>query len=80
MMTITTPACPMHSYLTEEVRTTILNQFEEGQAVDVDLVWDPALNVFAGRFLDISASRKNPASHGSRRGLINLCKAKRNRP
>lgn len=41
LMTMTTPACPMHSYLTEEVREAILNQNEEVEEVNVDLVWDP---------------------------------------
>jgi len=27
-MTMTTPACPMHSYLTQEVRAAILDRFE----------------------------------------------------
>jgi metal-sulfur cluster biosynthetic enzyme len=41
VMTMTTPACPMHSYLTEEVREAILIQDEEVGKVDVELVWDP---------------------------------------
>lgn len=42
VMTMTTPACPMHSYLTEEVREAILSRFEEEVAsVKVELVWDP---------------------------------------
>jgi metal-sulfur cluster biosynthetic enzyme len=40
-MTMTTPACPMHSYLREEVSDTILSQHEEVESVDVDLVWEP---------------------------------------
>lgn len=40
-MTMTTPACPMHSYLTEEVKEAILCRFEEVEDVTVDLVWDP---------------------------------------
>jgi metal-sulfur cluster biosynthetic enzyme len=40
VMTMTTPACPMHSYITEEVREAILTQDEEVQKVDVHLVWD----------------------------------------
>lgn len=40
-MTMTTPACPMHSYLTEEVREAILSQHEEIEDVSVELVWDP---------------------------------------
>lgn len=41
VMTMTTPACPMHSYLTEDVRDASLGQFEEIEHVDVELVWDP---------------------------------------
>ncbi len=41
VMTMTTPACPMHSYLTEEVREAILDRFEEVEDVTVKLVWDP---------------------------------------
>ena len=41
LMTMTTPACPMHSYLTEEVREAILIQHEEVEDVNVELVWDP---------------------------------------
>ncbi len=40
-MTMTTPACPMHSYRTEEVRAAILTLYEEVEDVIVDLVWDP---------------------------------------
>jgi metal-sulfur cluster biosynthetic enzyme len=42
VMTMTTPACPMHSYLTEEVRETILAEFEVVAEVEVQLVWEPA--------------------------------------
>jgi metal-sulfur cluster biosynthetic enzyme len=41
VMTMTTPACPMHSYLTEEVRDAMLNQQEEIEHVDAELAWDP---------------------------------------
>lgn len=41
VMTMTTPACPMHSYLTEEVREAILGKNEEVENVSVELVWDP---------------------------------------
>jgi metal-sulfur cluster biosynthetic enzyme len=41
VMTMTTPACPMHSYLTEEVRRAIFGQFEEVEDVKVEIVWDP---------------------------------------
>jgi metal-sulfur cluster biosynthetic enzyme len=41
VMTMTTPACPMHSYLAQEAREAILCGFEEVEEVDVTLVWDP---------------------------------------
>ncbi len=41
VMTMTTPACPMHSYLTEEVQEAIHVQCEEVENVEVELVWDP---------------------------------------
>jgi len=41
VMTMTTPACPMHSYLTQEVRAAIMDRFEGISGVNVDLVWDP---------------------------------------
>ncbi len=41
VMTMTTPAFPMHSYLTQEVRAAILSQCEEVEDVHVELVWDP---------------------------------------
>ena len=40
-MTMTTPACPMNSYLAEEVRAAMLDQFENVQSVDVNVVWEP---------------------------------------
>ncbi len=42
VMTMTTPACPMHSYLTEEIRETILAEFEKVAEAEVRLVWEPA--------------------------------------
>jgi metal-sulfur cluster biosynthetic enzyme len=41
VMTMTTPACPMHSYLTEEVREAILGQYEQMEDVELELVWEP---------------------------------------
>ena len=41
VMTMTTPARPMHSYLTEEVREAILGQYDGVENVSVELVWDP---------------------------------------
>ena len=41
VMTMTTPACPLHSYLSEEVREAILGQYDAVENVSVELVWDP---------------------------------------
>ncbi len=41
VMTMTTPTCPRHSYLTEEVREAILCAEEEVEQVEVQLVWEP---------------------------------------
>ena len=41
VMTMTTPACPMQSYLAQEVREAILSQYDEVENVSVKLVWDP---------------------------------------
>lgn len=38
-MTMTTPACPLHAYLTQEVETALLGA--GAHAVRVDLVWSP---------------------------------------
>jgi metal-sulfur cluster biosynthetic enzyme len=40
-MTMTTPACPIRSYLADEVRKAMLDQFENVQSVDVNVVWEP---------------------------------------
>ena len=41
VMTMTTPACPLHSYLTEQVREVIQSQIEDVEKVEMALVWDP---------------------------------------
>jgi len=41
VMTMTTPACPMHSYLTEEARDAIRNQCGDVENLQVELVWEP---------------------------------------
>lgn len=40
-MTMTTPACPMGSYLTERVRETVQLVLPQAGDIEVDLVWDP---------------------------------------
>lgn len=40
-MTMTTPACPMGSMITEDAREAIRDIAPEGADVVVDLVWDP---------------------------------------
>jgi len=41
VMTMTTPACPMHSYITEQVESLIGEKFPDAESVAVRLVWDP---------------------------------------
>lgn len=40
-MTMTTPACPMGSMITEDAREAIRDIAPEAAEVDVQLVWDP---------------------------------------
>lgn len=42
-MTLTTPGCPMHESIRWGVHNTLLN-LEEVDAVEVDVVWEPAWN------------------------------------
>lgn len=41
VMTMTTPACPMHSYLTERARATLRERLPAAAAIEVELAWDP---------------------------------------
>lgn len=40
-LTMTTPACPMHTYLTDEIDAVVRVWFPGVRAVQVDVVWDP---------------------------------------
>ena len=40
-MTMTTPACPVGPFLTEQVEQTVRTLVPEDVPVTVDLVWDP---------------------------------------
>jgi metal-sulfur cluster biosynthetic enzyme len=40
-MTMTTPACPLHGYLTEQVEESIRAGMPDIRTVAVHLVWDP---------------------------------------
>ena len=40
-MTMTTPACPMNSYLTEEAKRLLFSEIPGTSEVKIDLVWDP---------------------------------------
>jgi len=40
-MTMTTPACPLHTYLSTASQEAIRKHFPDISAVDVELVWDP---------------------------------------
>lgn len=41
VMTMTTPACPMHSYLTEQARAALREQLPAAAAIELELTWDP---------------------------------------
>ena len=40
-MTMTTPACPMGSYLTDNVKSAVLRRLPSITQVEVELVWEP---------------------------------------
>lgn len=40
-MTMTTPACPLHSYLSSASQDAIHKRFPDVGAVDIEMVWDP---------------------------------------
>lgn len=40
-MTMTTQACPLHSYLTEMADAAIRQCVPDVQSVDIEMVWDP---------------------------------------
>jgi metal-sulfur cluster biosynthetic enzyme len=41
VMTMTTPACPMNSYLVEQTRKALMQGLPGVKEVNVKLVWDP---------------------------------------
>ncbi len=43
-MTMTTPACPLHTYLTSTAEAAIWQTLPEVASVDVQLVWSPPWN------------------------------------
>ena len=40
-LTMTTPACPLHEYISEAARTAVRQHMPQVEHVDVDIVWDP---------------------------------------
>ncbi len=40
-MTMTTPACPLHEYISESAKTAIRRHLPDVERVDVEIVWDP---------------------------------------
>lgn len=40
-MTMTTPACPLHSYLSAASQKAIRKYFPDVGAIEIELVWDP---------------------------------------
>ncbi len=43
-MTMTTPACPLHTYLTSAAEAAIWQRVPGVRSIDVRLVWDPPWN------------------------------------
>jgi metal-sulfur cluster biosynthetic enzyme len=43
-MTMTTQACPLHTYLTEQSEASIRTLVPEVQSVEIEMVWDPPWN------------------------------------
>lgn len=41
VMTMTTPACPLHSYIRESAERVLRKRFPELRSVSVEIVWDP---------------------------------------
>ncbi|MDA8364480.1 MAG: metal-sulfur cluster assembly factor [Gammaproteobacteria bacterium] len=41
VMTMTTPACPMGSYLTDRVRDVVRQSLSDTRNIEVELIWDP---------------------------------------
>lgn len=41
VMTMTTPGCPMHAFLTEQAREVLTQELKDVDAVNVELVWEP---------------------------------------
>lgn len=40
-MTMTSPACPLGPYITDQARAAIEDELPELESVDIELVWDP---------------------------------------
>lgn len=40
-MTMTTPACPLHAYLSKAAEDAIRGHFPDVKAVHIELVWEP---------------------------------------
>jgi metal-sulfur cluster biosynthetic enzyme len=53
-MTMTTPACPLHAYLSKTAEDSIRRHFPDVNAVHIELVWEPPWE--AGRMSE--AARK----------------------
>ncbi len=44
IMTMTTPACPLHTYLTSTAEAVIWQQVPDVQTVEIQLAWTPRWN------------------------------------
>ena len=41
VMTMTTPACPLHTYIRESAERVLRKRFAELRSVSVEIVWEP---------------------------------------
>ncbi len=41
VMTMTTPACPLHAYIRESAQRVLRKRFPELRSVSVEIAWDP---------------------------------------
>ncbi len=41
VMTMTTPACPLHTYIRESAEGVLRRRFADLRSVSVEIVWDP---------------------------------------
>ena len=41
VMTMTSPACPLHSFLSDSIRKAVVSSVPGIKSVEIEMVWDP---------------------------------------